>query len=1106
MTFKKSVSLMLVLTLVLGLFSTGVFVSQAQASETETTLRQTGGVATSDLIPADGYVNTNSAAPASLKYYLIADLNGTRYYFQNNSSSASGMKTATNVASATPVTLAVGKTTGTYRIAYWNPASGVSTNYSCLYANSSTTLGRTRLNGSTVLTDFNLNADGTFYGDIGTGRVLVCKLVGSDGYMGFVDKATVEANPDTYAYVYLAASAGYLSNEAPEGYKVSGNLPLGVGDQVNNLYAGVNVNGTFNVVSSTSTLTEGMRYFSVTSDESQYPTSSLVYKPNVSGSEGYMVVFGITSGDAYAFAWDSTAVIFNQNRVFQKSTSTSTIPASISAYSFAAKHSFSYNAEDQVFTHSHNGTKYILGMKATDTKVQTYTYAEAIIAAATADTTDDIFPLRLYEKVSTIRYNVQLNSVLRVKFYVPTAEAEGMTVTVGGTAVTATQNGTQTIDSVEHAVYYVDVMAQDMLKPIVATVSNGNTKIFTLKNYIAELAAIGSDDTVNNLANAALVYCQYAAANKYPDTYSATADVTVPEGALSDYTITKAEGSAADIGLNAYLDEACDLQVLIPVSYAAGHTVIVDGKETAVVNLPTRTINDTEYYVAKVSSILPQDYGTSHTFVVKNGDATVYEAEASVLAYINHCLTTETGTEAELNLMSAMFHYWYDAVTYTTGTTPESLQLEAFTIVADSANAELANTLAANIQSTHGIKLAVNTDGTYTGNRAIYLGTDKSYNSYGGYRYNISTQNGSIYINGTKEGLVTGANALVSSIQDTNMFPFGLDASTTGYEWYTSYNTDSSILRTSLGYTLKSYERMADLAPGVEMYKLTYTSPNTVSRYCISCGRSVLFDGEACNGCGTVKPNYKTAYAYAVVLRNGSDAKFQMVTAGYDPTKEYTTDNPAPTDTVYNLAATWGNEHSEYQILAITNGGFARHDEGAGTEVPWGMQIVDGVVKHAPMTAAESGHARSQRWFGVYSSGKYKVGDAGDSSADRTDYTGIQQGVNGSHYIFKNGRPTPFLLTATQDDHTMICHTKNDDMVLLTMTNCNSAMAAQAFMDLSLIAGNLDIYEGINLDGGGSTGMYYAVQGSSLSAAYVSDKDGHARTVSDAVAIVIPTN
>ena len=209
MTLKRILGLTLVLAMVVGFFATGLWIDHVHAVEEQPALHTVTSIPESDIIPANGYVNTDATAPAILKYYLIADVGGSRFYFKNSSESASGMQATTDITSANPVTLAQGGASGTYRIAFWSYNSAAATNYMCFYAQSAKALGRTRLNNTsaTVLKDVTMNADGTFTMTVGGAtRILACKLVGSDGYMGFVDKATVEANPDTYAYVYLAAN------------------------------------------------------------------------------------------------------------------------------------------------------------------------------------------------------------------------------------------------------------------------------------------------------------------------------------------------------------------------------------------------------------------------------------------------------------------------------------------------------------------------------------------------------------------------------------------------------------------------------------------------------------------------------------------------------------------------------------------------------------------------------------------------------------------------------------------------------------------------------------------------------------------------------------
>ena len=214
MTFKRTMGLVLVLTLVLGLFGSGLWINHAHAEEAQPALHTLTSIPEGDIIPADSYVNKDADAPASLKYYLTAKLNGTDYYYNGKGtlSQEYGIVAAESKDGATAVTLAQGVTTGTYRIIFWNASSAAATNYMCFYIDGSYTAGgRTRLSDTTAtrLKDLTLNADGTFAvtNSNGTEMVLVCYVGKGTVYTGVVAKATVEAaEAGTYAYVYLAGA------------------------------------------------------------------------------------------------------------------------------------------------------------------------------------------------------------------------------------------------------------------------------------------------------------------------------------------------------------------------------------------------------------------------------------------------------------------------------------------------------------------------------------------------------------------------------------------------------------------------------------------------------------------------------------------------------------------------------------------------------------------------------------------------------------------------------------------------------------------------------------------------------------------------------------
>ncbi len=244
-----------------------------------------------------------------------------------------------------------------------------------------------------------------------------------------------------------------------------------------------------------------------------------------------------------------------------------------------------------------------------------------------------------------VENEVRLNGVLRVKFYLPNS-TEPVQVKINEVPVTPTASGNDNL-------YWVDVMAQDMLKPIEAKIYFASTETyimshtFKLEEYVGAIQAGGFDTTTKDLANAALTYCQYAAACKYPDEYEATANVSGADAALDGHTVIKSGSAADDISIYVYLDEACDLCLAMPAQYADAN-VTIDGNKAALTH-------KNQEYICGVSKMLPEDYDKTYTFVVNNEGT--FKAEVSVLDYIKVCLDNNYGTEAEQNLMRAMYYY-----------------------------------------------------------------------------------------------------------------------------------------------------------------------------------------------------------------------------------------------------------------------------------------------------------------------------------------------------------------------------------------------------------------------------------------------------------------
>ncbi len=274
----------------------------------------------------------------------------------------------------------------------------------------------------------------------------------------------------------------------------------------------------------------------------------------------------------------------------------------------------------------------------------------------------------LTEYASVLKQQLTLNSIFKVSFYAQTSLVG--TLKADGNALTAA--GTKTIDGVSYTEYTLDVLAQDMLKEIDVTLYNaGGSAVaaqpFALEDYLDKVVAGDMDS--KTLADATIDYCQHAAYVKY-NTGTPNALVAIPDEKLDSFTMSKAEGSAADILFNAYLDEACDLQILLPVSAykdKGSYEVSVAGGETKTISqLDTKTINGTQYYVYRKAGIVAQNYDEAYAFTVKNGQTQVYGNTVSVLAYIHACLDGNKGTSAERDLMTAMYHYYMAAEDYLT--------------------------------------------------------------------------------------------------------------------------------------------------------------------------------------------------------------------------------------------------------------------------------------------------------------------------------------------------------------------------------------------------------------------------------------------------------
>ena len=173
----------------------------------------------------------------------------------------------------------------------------------------------------------------------------------------------------------------------------------------------------------------------------------------------------------------------------------------------------------------------------------------------------------------------------------------------------------------------------------------------------------------------------------------------------------------------------------------------------------------------------------------------------------------------------------------------------------------------------------------------------------------------------------------------------------------------------------------------------------------------------------------------------------------------------------------------------MTNGGFFDLNNGKGSFLPYGMQIVDGVVKQAP--SAEHPNY-SDNWFGMTADGKYVISD---TAGYESTYVGkIEQGVGGGRLLMIDGEAQE--INSNRDYRTAVGVNADGDMVLVAVEKATYSDVTGIFASLGL-----DIVTVLNLDGGGSTAMY--VPGTFYPKAKILGDDGWLpREVADAIAIV----
>lgn len=384
----------------------------------------------------------------------------------------------------------------------------------------------------------------------------------------------------------------------------------------------------------------------------------------------------------------------------------------------------------------------------------------------------------------------------------------------------------------------------------------------------------------------------------------------------------------------------------------------------------------------------------------------------------------------------------------------ENATLSDFIIVAGPGQMEQAVAVYTTIAREAGIQLPVVEQDKYSKGHAIFVGV-RDFNSYGGYKYSIATEinnnTAMIYLDGSGPALTGAAKKLTELCQKEGMsiFPFGIEKAQFGYEW----NTKDATM-TGLGFELTATET-TQLYEGVSLLEMKYKS--------LALGK---------------------VDASVVVVKANADARMVVAAAPWDESNSV--ENPVSLFTTEQYGQQLVDQG--YEVLAISNAGYFKKAE--GSNLPWGMQIVDGDVKKEPDTSEPK---YTDNWVGMTKDGKYVISNA---DGYKTTYKDNLQCAVGGHYLMmKDGVPchisgTPYFRTALGINDA-------GDLVIVQMSEINYAALVQVFMDL-----DMDIHTVLNLDGGGSTTLHTVNQKGELERR-VCGNGALERPIADTIAIVV---
>lgn len=197
-------------------------------------------------------------------------------------------------------------------------------------------------------------------------------------------------------------------------------------------------------------------------------------------------------------------------------------------------------------------------------------------------------------------------------------------------------------------------------------------------------------------------------------------------------------------------------------------------------------------------------------------------------------------------------------------------------------------------------------------------------------------------------------------------------------------------------------------------------------------------------------------------------------------------------------------EDTGVNVLAATNAGYFH--KSAGTNYPWGMQIVNGEVVWEP---SHEDDRYSNNWVGITFDGKMVGGNTEDY---QNIYKGkIKYGIGCGRHIMTGGVPLVSSATKSVVCYTAIAFTADGGFVLVCVDGRphlrNGKSEGASTFDILCIFRDLGLEytEAYILDGGGSTEIVTErVEGSSAFITRNDPSDGKSRSVSDIIAVFIP--